>query len=241
MTQVVDSVQVEPGEEEDRAADPDGNRHVDPDGKQLAEIVKRAGSGDESAWRELIDLYSRRVYAMAKSRCADPGLAEEITQSVFTTISTKLSAGQYSEQGRFEAWLFRVTMNRIRDEARRMKRHAQPTDPSEFGSVEGKSETTEPTNEVRINQLRAAMNELSGPDREVVELRHHGAMSFKQMAGLLDEPVGTLLARHHRALRKLKLIIEGFEAEAEAEATNEGESCEGESGEPGSEGPINAT
>lgn len=216
MTQVADSVRVEPGEEEDPATNPDA--------KRLAEIVARAGSGDEGAWRELIDLYSRRVYAMAKSRCSDPGLAEEITQSVFATISSKLSAGQYDEQGRFEAWLFRVTMNRIRDEARRMKRQAQPTDPSEFGSVEGKNQETEATDEIRLNQLRAAMNELSGPDREVIELRHHGAMSFKQMAGLLDEPVGTLLARHHRALRKLKLIIEDNEDETSEDETIEPES-----------------
>ena len=45
-------------------------------------------------------------------------------------------------------------------------------------------------------------------DREVVELRHHADLSFKQMAQLLNEPIGTLLARHHRALRKLRATLE---------------------------------
>jgi RNA polymerase sigma-70 factor, ECF subfamily len=213
MTQVADVVQSGPGRSEDPATDLDAT--------QLAQIVKRAGSGDEKAWRELIDLYSRRVFAMAKSRCSDPALAEEITQSVFATIATKLAAGQYNEQGRFESWLFRVTMNRVRDEARRMKRHAQPTDPVEFGTVEGKTEQATGTDAIRLDQLRTAMNSLSDSDREVIELRHHGAMSFKQMSAMLDEPVGTLLARHHRALRKLKAIIEGYAEGQEDEKPNQ--------------------
>jgi RNA polymerase sigma-70 factor (ECF subfamily) len=52
------------------------------------------------------------------------------------------------------------------------------------------------------------MEKLAEGDRDVIELRHHGGLSFKQMADLLDEPVGTLLARHHRALRKLKEAME---------------------------------
>jgi len=41
----------------------------------------------------------------------------------------------------------------------------------------------------------------------VIELRHHGGLSFQQMADLLEEPLGTLLARHHRALRKLRELL----------------------------------
>jgi RNA polymerase sigma-70 factor (ECF subfamily) len=59
-----------------------------------------------------------------------------------------------------------------------------------------------------LARLRRAMDQLSDADREIVELRHHGGMSFKQMADMLGEPVGTLLARHHRALRKLRDVME---------------------------------
>lgn len=176
--------------------------------ERLAAIVQGASAGDEAAWGELIELYGRRVFAMAKSRFGDPDVAEEIAQSVFATIATKLSSGQYAERGRFEAWLFRVTMNRIRDEARRLKRHAHPTDPAELSLQESRSDGPRTADRGRIAGLRRAMDELSEVDREVIELRHHGGMSFKEMAELLDEPVGTLLARHHRALRKLRQIME---------------------------------
>ena len=58
--------------------------------------------------------------------------------------------------------------------------------------------------------MRRAMGELGDSDREVIELRHHGQMSFKEMAEVLDEPMGTLLARHHRALKKLRGIMDGY-------------------------------
>lgn len=176
-------------------------------------LLVSASRGDESAWREILARYGRRVFALARSRCGRPELAEEVTQSVFATISVKLiqPGGGYTEQGRFESWLFRVTMNRVRDYARRERRHAEATDPAVFGSVEARAEGTNDDAGPEIARLRGAMSELNDMDREVIELRHHGGMSFKQMAELLDEPIGTLLARHHRALRKLKELMTGAE------------------------------
>ena len=181
-----------------------------PPNTELAGVLTRAASGDESAWRRLIDLFSRRVFALAKSRCRDTGMAEEITQSVFATVASKLPTGEYAEQGKFESWIFRVTMNRLRDEMRRLRRHAVPTDPAGFSSLPASANTGTPSPEElspELVKLRSAMDGLAPADREVVELRHHGGLSFKQLAELLDEPLGTLLARHHRALKKLHTIL----------------------------------
>ncbi|MDX2114662.1 MAG: sigma-70 family RNA polymerase sigma factor [Planctomycetota bacterium] len=174
----------------------------------LAELLAHAARGDERAWEGIVKLYARRVYAMARSRCRRDDLAEEITQSVFATIATKLGSGGYAEQGRFEAWLFRITMNRVRDEARRLSRHALPTDPEVLGSTAAAPDEPPHADEQDVQTLRLALGSLSEPDREVVELRHHGGLSFRQIADALGEPMGTVLARHHRALRKLKEILE---------------------------------
>ena len=56
--------------------------------------------------------------------------------------------------------------------------------------------------------LQKALSELSEADRQVIDLRHVGGMSFRQIGELLEEPVGTLLARHHRALKKLRALLE---------------------------------
>ena len=58
-----------------------------------------------------------------------------------------------------------------------------------------------------IDAQIVSMERLSEEDREVIELRHHGGMSFKQMAETLGAPLGTLLARHHRALHKLRKMF----------------------------------
>lgn len=211
----------------------------------LAALLQAAAAGDDQAWRAIVALYARRIYALARSRLrgASAGgtggggaargdgasgggfgqggtfpkghdAAEEVTQSVFCTVATKLAQGEYSEQGRFESWLFRVAMNRIRDEVRRRKRHAAPTDPEvlsqsfvdERESAEKRARDGRASRD-ELDALRLAMDGLSDADREVVELRHHAQMSFKAIAEMLEEPIGTLLARHHRALRKLKELL----------------------------------
>lgn len=177
-------------------------------GDALASLVARAALGEERAWEDLVRLYAGRVYALAQSRLRRPDLAEEITQSVFVTLATKLKDQQYAEQGRFEPWLFRVTMNRVRDTARRMKRQAGVLEPGVIdGMVAGAPAVTGPDTD-EAGALRRALETLNDADREVIELRHHGRMGFKEIAELLGEPVGTVLARHHRALRKLRSVLE---------------------------------
>ena len=176
----------------------------------LALLLAAAARGDNAAWAELVRRYARRVYALAKSRCGSHDVAEELTQSVFATVSEKLSGGEYAEQGRFEAWLFRVAANRVRDHVRRLKHRPIAQDPEVLdASVQARvSDIDQEQARLSVRRLKQAMDTLSEMDREIVELRHHGGLSFKQMADVLGEPMGTLLARHHRALKKLRETME---------------------------------
>ncbi len=175
---------------------------------QVDSLLERAADHDDNAWRELIALYARRVYAAAKAHIASPELAEEITQSVFVTIAEQLTTGKYVERGRFESWLFRIAMNRVRDEARRAKRHAIPTDPASFDPIPADPVSVPADSASELTHLRTALAQLPEADRTIIELRHHAALPFATIATILEEPVGTLLARHHRALRKLRSIME---------------------------------
>ena len=83
-----------------------------------------AAAGDNEAWVALVDAYAPRVHALLFSNCHDHDLSEEITQSTFCTVASKI--GTYVEQGKFQAWIFRIAMNRLRDEMRRRKRQAIP-------------------------------------------------------------------------------------------------------------------
>ncbi len=173
----------------------------------LAPLLASAAKGDNAAWQAVIDRYAKRVFALAKSRCRDVNVAEEITQSVFATIAIKLGAGEYLELGRFESWLFRVAANRVRDHVRRLRRNPAVGDPAALDTCAA-AESERPAADPALDRLREAMSALAEADREIVELRHHGGLSFKQIAEVLGEPIGTLLARHHRALRKLRDMLE---------------------------------
>ncbi len=200
-------------------------------------MLEAATKGDQGAWRWLVGAYGRRLFALAKSRVGRADLAEEITQSVLVTVSTKLMGGEYAEQGRFEPWLFRVAVNRIRDEVRRLKRHAEATEPEVLEGVEAGRGAGGPgaglgggggADRGEVLALRAALAGLGEADREVIALRHHAGLSFAQMAEMLGEPLGTLLARHHRALRKLKAAMAGADGRGDSGAGGAGDSDDGD-------------
>ncbi len=178
------------------------------DPADTAGLVQAAQGGDGSAWTTLVKEYGPRVFALARSRLGDPDAAEEVTQSVFATIAIKLRDGAYAEHGKFEPWLFRIAMNRVRDRIRSLKRERNETRLRRSARDEAVESGEGFPALAEAADLRAAMMELSKPDREIVELRYHAGLSFKQMAELLEEPIGTLLARHHRALRKLRSKLE---------------------------------
>jgi RNA polymerase sigma-70 factor, ECF subfamily len=175
------------------------------------ELLRAAGRGDPAAWRQLLETYAGRVYALVYRRCGDRDLAEEITQATFVKVSGKLRG--YRELGRFEAWLFRIALNGLRDEMRRRKRHAVTVDftvtPPESLGHRGDGPPPHEALErgERAAMLRAAVARLPEADRQIIELRYVAELTFSQIAEVLDEPLGTVLARGHRALKKLRQML----------------------------------
>ncbi len=177
----------------------------------------------------------------------DRDLAEELTQATFVKVVEKLGpprlgaggaggagGGGYTEVGKFEAWLFRIAMNKLRDEMRRRRRQAVPTDLGPGGGSDsaggsggggvaagltggdgegayGEDPAAVLSRGEEVERLRAAVASLPEADREVLYLRHTAGLSFKQIAEALDQPLGTVLARAHRALGKLRKAMEAVQ------------------------------
>ncbi|MEM9415199.1 MAG: sigma-70 family RNA polymerase sigma factor [Planctomycetota bacterium] len=201
----------------------------------LDRTLAAAAEGDGKAWEVLVHSYSRRVFGLLLKQCKDRDLAEELTQDTFVKIVQKLKnkpgeSGGYQEQGRFEPWLFRIAMNNLRDEMRRRGRQARPMDmspaasggggqsgPSGWAAAQQQVVSGGPSapagpfdacdHNEQVDRLRAAIATLPEQDQEVLRLRHTAGLSFAQIAEALDQPLGTVLARGHRALGKLKKIL----------------------------------
>lgn len=186
------------------------NEPNEPDPTELQALLRRAAGGDSSAWRSIVSDFAPRVFGLLRAQCHDSELSEEIAQSTFCTLAAKI--GEYVESGRFESWVFRIAMNRLRDEMRRRARHARPMDTEPMAAVattSGRAGRMASAAQAEIHdRLARAMARLSESDREIIDLRHTGGLSFKALSDYYGEPVGTLLARHHRALRKLRALLE---------------------------------
>ncbi len=179
--------------------------------QSLESTLQRAAAGDETAWQLIVATYTPRVYGLIRAQCGNADLAEEITQSTFFTVVEKI--GRYTELGRFESWLFRIAMNRLRDEMRRRRRHANPVPDDALVGLAGAAEPVDlgrPDLE-QVQALQCALGRLSDADRRVIHLRHFAGLSFARIAEVQGEPLGTVLARHHRALKKLRQLLGGQE------------------------------
>ncbi|MCC6580817.1 MAG: sigma-70 family RNA polymerase sigma factor [Phycisphaeraceae bacterium] len=186
------------------------------------EMLAAAAKGDALAWRSIVTQYAPRVYGLLLHQCGDRDLAEEIAQATFVKVVTRI--GRYQERGRFEPWLFRIAMNQLRDEMRRRKRQARPMDLSlthdeeddsdPWASVSSTSRHDEPHSPLddmahaeQLEQVRQAVAQLGEEDREIIYLRHTAGLTFVQIAEALNKPLGTVLARGHRALGKLRKML----------------------------------
>ena len=170
----------------------------------------------------LVETYSGRVFSWIVRQCGDRELAEEITQQTFVSVVSKVD--QYKEQGKFESWLFRIAMNALRDEMRRRGRQARPmatmgaedeADPWSMAQDQilalGPAPEPDPLEGLehaeQLERLRKAVASLPEADRQILHLRHTAGLSFAQIAESLDQPLGTVLARGHRAIAKLQKIL----------------------------------
>ncbi|MDA0803254.1 MAG: sigma-70 family RNA polymerase sigma factor [Planctomycetota bacterium] len=173
-----------------------------------ASIVARAAAGDTAAWGQLVDHYGERLYRYARSRGLDPDTAEEVAQDCFVRVVSKL--GDYVEAGRFEPWLFTIARNLVLDELRRVPRRPQAIDPEELVAISPEVPPGgEPESPISLAGLEDAMARLSEAERDLLCLRYVGGISFVEMSGVVGENVNTLLARHKRALDKLRAILGG--------------------------------
>jgi len=214
-----------------------------PPPKSPDDALARAAAGDGEAWRDVVAHWTPRVFALLLKQCRDRELAEELTQATFVKVVTRIE--RYRERGRFEAWLFRVAMNHLRDEMRRRRRQATPVDPTGGDDAEGartprlgdagrnvRGETAEqpsPLDRMALEEdlvrLRDAVGRLPEADQEVLLLRHTAGLSFAQIAESLGQPLGTVLARGHRALGKLRKMLADADADADGQVVAGGQAA----------------
>ena len=188
--------------------------------EDLSATVRRAQQLDPAALDTLVDAYSSRLYGFLYRLTGDRHTAEDLVQEVFVRVVRTIA--RYRDDGRFEAWIFRIASNLARDRVRRLRRRPETTT---LGPVEGEDDAgrnpwdqigdpsgqspSEPLELAEtVDRMQKALAELAEPEREVILLRHYTGLSFAEIAETMGTPLGTALARAHRGLRKLRALME---------------------------------
>jgi RNA polymerase sigma-70 factor (ECF subfamily) len=131
-------------------------------------------------------------------RC--PCLAEDAVHSAFARLA-KLRKPPYQPK----LYVFRAVRNAALDFARARARRREEPIPADIDRVsceflaDGRDS---------LSAVSAALEKLDALAREVVELHIHSALTFHEIAALLEQPLPTVASRYRRALEKLRETLE---------------------------------
>ena len=173
--------------------------------EELEQLLLGVAAGDREA---LSGFYARTrtaVYGLALSYLRSGHDAEDVTQDTYLTVWD--SAGTYRPQGKPMAWLLTITRNlslmRIRS---RDKVVDMPQEDWNMLAVESSGVTAEDR-----QVLTAALYGLTDQERRVVLLHAVSGLKHREIAQILEMPLATVLSKYHRALKKLRDLLEGDE------------------------------
>ena len=143
----------------------------------------------------------------------DESLVQDALQSTFIKL---LEKGDTVENlAAMKSWLFRVGYNEAMQVRRKQAATAKHLEKFAWQVDRVGRETNDP--DARIlerelqSQVAAALQQLSPEQFEVVEKRIYQGLKFREIAEELDVPLGTVLARMHSSLKKLKLVLDHFQ------------------------------
>jgi RNA polymerase sigma-70 factor (ECF subfamily) len=110
--------------------------------------------------------------------------------------------------GSFESWLFRIASNIFHDYLRTKQRRKKLLDVKKEQIETEFTEEKQSDNE-QIDKLQIQLRRLDEDTKELIMLRFYSQLSFKEIAEMRSEPIGTTLAKLHRGLKKIRELMEG--------------------------------
>jgi RNA polymerase sigma-70 factor, ECF subfamily len=180
------------------------------------ELLARFRRGQTEAFGALVRRYERELYGYLRRYLGDANLADDVFQNTFLQLYTKI--GQYEAGRPVRPWLYTIATHQAIDALRRNNRHQalsldQNRDEHPEGEMHGLMELLEartpgPVDQVQGEELRervrASVDRLPEFLRQVVILAYYQGLKYREIAGILGIPVGTVKSRLHAALVKLQ-------------------------------------
>ena len=167
--------------------------------------IRLARQGNHTAWEALMRAHQEPVFRLAYLLLGDPDEAEDIAQETFVRAYRALNG--FDLERPLRPWLLRIASNLAHNRHRSIGRYLAALtrfarqDPDAIKQTNLKAED-------EGQALWQAVQQMAEPFQEVIYLRYFLDMSESEMVDALDVPPGTIKSRLHRALTKLRGIVE---------------------------------
>lgn len=175
------------------------------------ELVQRTKLGDRSAFEILVRKYQDRAYSVAFQILGHHEDALDAAQEAFARAY--VSIARFRGSAGFYTWLYRILVNLAIDQARaRGKMNPVSLDDPQTAPAQ-REPTADPG--VRLEskelgqQITRGVASLPVHQRTALTLREIQGLSYREIAGVMNCSIGTVMSRLHAARQKLQQIIGG--------------------------------
>ena len=169
--------------------------------KQFHACMKKIKAGDKSALHEVYEKYVGYIYSIVFQVVMNREDAEDITSEFFIKL-WKLADTYRSGKGH-KAWMATIARNMAIDLLRKNKREVLTEDFAD--SISDNASDDDVEGEVLADMsLQAALDTLKPGEREIVNMKIMGELTFQEIADILKQPMGTVTWRYQNAIKKLR-------------------------------------
>ncbi len=176
------------------------------------ELMRRIQAGDEEAFELFVTRYQKRLYRLAYASLGNRDEALDATQETFVKIyRARLRWAPGAKPG---SWAYRILINHCIDQARRRKfRERFSLDGRAGAAVEPVAEAADSPLAQSLRQeererVAAAVRRLPEKQRLMLLLRHRDGLSIEEIAEAMACSIGTVKSTLHRAVAKLRVLMD---------------------------------
>lgn len=184
------------------------------DKHQDLKTIRRCKRGEEAAFAEILGRYRAAIYNLCYRMTRNSEDARDLGQEVFIKVFSLLD--RFDESYAFSSWLFRIATNHCIDHLRRNRLRflslegGQGPDGEEFEfqiPAKGPEPDTVLQRKEAVERLEEVIAELPPHYKAITLLRHDQELSYEEISGILDLPLGTVKARIHRARNMIQQML----------------------------------
>lgn len=169
------------------------------------DLIEQAQNGDRNAYGELVRRHYQGVVRVVLRMCADPGLAEDAAQEAFTRAWLNLPS--FEPRACLRNWLYRIAINAALDVLRRKPEESLTDEQGQMISENAPDPETILIEKEQAMDIQLALQSLPEAARSTLVLREYGGLSYQEIAGVLEVPVGTVMSRLNYARTRLREIL----------------------------------